>query len=110
MAVDRADASDEDATRQVVERRTHPDRPGTEPPGLSRGDSRAGAEAANEQPGSPVKEETPRSGWDATGVAEDPGQPEVEGIHLTDDRRCHILDGEPGGRGVIANPGRRTDG
>jgi hypothetical protein len=147
VTIERSDASDEDAEKvteqQAVERRIPPDQPGTEALGLSRADSRAGAEAANEKTtqaadeadtsqsagetsGEPDRnlaeaekddergaagavgdepsdgsdeEEIPRSGWDAPGVAEDPRRPEVEGIHLTENRRSHILDGEPGGRG-----------
>lgn len=51
MAVERSDTSDEDAEKateqQAVEQRLPADQPGTEPPGLSRTDSRAAAEAAN---------------------------------------------------------------
>ncbi|WP_329242912.1 EndoU domain-containing protein [Actinoallomurus sp. NBC_01490] len=38
-------------------------------------------------------------GWDRPGVIDDPKRPDVDTIHLTGDRRAHILDGEPGFRG-----------
>lgn len=151
MAIERSDASGEDAenvTEQpTVERRIPPDRPGTEPPGLSRADGRAAAKAANEQAtaatvddadepkGSPSCEGTPNghgsdrvqteedderdtadaigdeqpdrpdtqeatpTGWDTPEISDHPKRPETSDIRLAEDRRSHILDGEPGNRG-----------
>ncbi|MQA97409.1 MAG: hypothetical protein GEV11_23255 [Streptosporangiales bacterium] len=36
------------------------------------------------------------SGWDASGLANHPDRPDPRDIHLPDDRRAHILDGDPG--------------
>jgi hypothetical protein len=37
------------------------------------------------------------SGWDAPDIADHPERPEPERIHLTEERRTHILDGDPDG-------------
>ncbi|MGH8881187.1 MAG: EndoU domain-containing protein, partial [Stackebrandtia sp.] len=36
------------------------------------------------------------SGWDSPDVADHPDRPDPRDIHLSDDRRAHILDGDPG--------------
>jgi hypothetical protein len=39
------------------------------------------------------------SGWDAPGIADHPARPGHDTIRLTDDRKHHILDGDPQGGG-----------
>lgn len=39
----------------------------------------------------------PASGWDVPGVADHPQRPDSARMHLPDDRRRHVLDGDPGG-------------
>jgi hypothetical protein len=90
-------AHEADTAQSLEETSSEPDRNLVE---TEKDDEGGTADAiGDERPDEPDEEETPLSGWDAPGVAEDPRQPEVEGIHLADDRRSHIMDGEPGGRG-----------
>lgn len=59
----------------------------------------ATADSSEEQPDDAGKAETTDSGWEAPGVAEDARRPDAESIHIDEDRRGHILDGESGSRG-----------
>ncbi|MQA94570.1 MAG: hypothetical protein GEV11_07910 [Streptosporangiales bacterium] len=54
-----------------------------------------------ESPDEPAQSETAKtySGWDAPGVVGNPDRPDPETIHLEPDRRSHILDGGPTGKG-----------
>jgi hypothetical protein len=102
VAVERTDTSDEDAEkvagRQDVARRMPADQPGTEPPGLSRADSRAAAESTNEK--------APRSAWHAPEIHDHAERPEADEIRFTDDQRAHVLDGDKRGGGHRHGAGR----
>jgi EndoU nuclease-like protein len=47
----------------------------------------------------PGESDSAKSGWETPECAEHPQRPERSDIHLTDDRRTHILDGEGDNRG-----------